>query len=136
MTQETLSDIRSLHEDLCDAARRRRIDRYIDLNVKFHMAIYKASGMRRLVRIIRGLWQGVPPLTPIMLEGRIERSQKEHEEIVKCLADGDARGASRALDRHIDNAGGELIATITAPRGPRKASKRAVAGRTDGKVSS
>ena len=35
--------------------------------------------MRRLVRIIRGLWLGVPPLTPIMLEGRIKRSQTEHE---------------------------------------------------------
>lgn len=112
MTAEALADIQALHAELGAAARRREIGRYIELNVKFHMAIYEASGMRRLVRIIRGLWLGVPPLTPIMLEGRIRRSQKEHEEIIKRLQARDAVGAAAALDRHIDNAGAELIETI------------------------
>jgi DNA-binding GntR family transcriptional regulator len=112
MTAEALADIQAFHAELAAAARNRQIDRYIELNVKFHMAIYEASGMRRLVRIIKGLWLGVPPLTPIMLEGRIRRSQKEHEEIIKRLQARDAAGAAAALDRHIDNAGHELIETI------------------------
>ena len=122
MTAEAMSDIEALNAELNAAAKRRQIDRYIDLNVKFHMAIYEASGMRRLVRIIRGLWLGVPPLTPIMLRDRIKRSQKEHEEIVKRLAAGDGPGAAQALDRHIDNAGVELIETMaTARRSKRRA---------------
>jgi DNA-binding GntR family transcriptional regulator len=123
MTPETLADIRSLHEELTRAVRRRQLDRYLDLNFKFHMSIYEASGMRRLVRIIRGLWQGVPPLTPVVVEGRLKRSQREHEEILKFLAAGDAGGAAAALDRHIENAAAELIASIASTRGARKSAR-------------
>jgi DNA-binding GntR family transcriptional regulator len=123
MTPEAFADIISLHAELGAAARRRQIDRYIDLNVKFHMAIYEASGMRRLVRIIRGLWLGVPPLTPIVLEGRIKRSQKEHEEIVRRLEARDSVGAAAALDRHIDNAGVELIETMATKQGAKRPGK-------------
>jgi len=112
MTPEAMSDIESLFDDLSKAARRRQIDRYIELNINFHMAIYEASGMSRLVRIIRGLYVGVPPLTPILLEGRIGRSQQEHEEIMKRLAAHDGAGAAQAMDRHIGNAGAELRKTM------------------------
>ncbi len=120
MTPEALADIRSLNDELAVAARRRQIDRYIDLNVKFHLAIYEASGLRRLVRIIRSLWLGVPPLTPILLEGRIKRSQKEHEEIVSRLEARDGPGAAAALDHHIEIAGVELVETIGAHSGKRR----------------
>ena len=72
------------------------------------MAIYEASGMVRLVRIIRGLYSGVPSLTPIVLEGRMVRSQEEHAEVVDRLAARDGAGAARAMDRHIENALAEL----------------------------
>ncbi len=112
MTADAIADIKALHAELTRAASERALHRYTELNVQFHMAIYEASGMRRLVRIIRGLWQGVPPLTPIVLEGRITRSQKEHGEIMRRLLAGDAAGAAAALERHIDNAGAELRKTM------------------------
>jgi DNA-binding GntR family transcriptional regulator len=108
MTAEAMSDIESLFLELSKAARLRQLDRYIETNINFHMAIYEASGMGRLVRIIRSLYIGVPPLTPIVLEGRIARSQQEHKEIMERLAARDAAGAARAMDRHIENAGAEL----------------------------
>jgi DNA-binding GntR family transcriptional regulator len=123
MTPEALADVHALSDELAAAARRRQIDRYIDLNVKFHLAIYEASGLRRLVRIIRSLWLGVPPLTPILLEGRIKRSQKEHEEIVRRLEARDGVGAAAALDRHIEIAGVELMETIASHGGKRRAAK-------------
>jgi DNA-binding GntR family transcriptional regulator len=112
MSPEAMSDIEALYADLGKAARKRQVDLFTELNVKFHMAIYEASGMWRLVRIIRGLWLGVPPFTPIVLEGRISRSQKEHEQIMNRLAKGDGAGAAAALDRHIENAGAELLRTL------------------------
>jgi DNA-binding GntR family transcriptional regulator len=114
MTSEAMSDIEALFADLSKAARRRQLESYIDLNVKFHMAIYEASGMGRLVSIIRRLYVGVPPLTPIMLEGRLGRSQKEHEEIMRRLVARDQSGAAAAMDRHIGNAGAELRKTMAA----------------------
>ncbi len=122
-TPEALADIHALHKELGAAVRAKQVERYIDLNVKFHMTIYEASGMKRLVRLIGGLWLGVPPLTPILLEGRMRRSQKEHDEIMKRLAARDAVGAAAALERHIDNAGSELMRAMpgeTAAAAPRR----------------
>jgi DNA-binding GntR family transcriptional regulator len=126
MTAEALADIQALHKELAAAARGKQVERYIELNVKFHMTIYEASGMKRLVRLIGGLWLGVPPLTPIMLEGRMRRSQKEHDEIIKRLAARDATGAAAALERHIDNAGNELMRSM--PEGKTAAPPRRHAG--------
>jgi DNA-binding GntR family transcriptional regulator len=114
MTSEALSVIEEHFAALGNAERSRQLDRYIELNIKFHMAIYEASGMGRLVRIIRGLYVGVPPLTPIMLEGRLSRSQTEHEEIMRLLTARDESGAAAAMDRHIRNAGAELRKTMAA----------------------
>ena len=108
MTPEAMGEIRSLFNQLGKAARRRQLEKYIEINTSFHMAIYEASGMVRLVRIIRGLYSGVPSLTPIVLEGRMVRSQEEHAEVVDRLAARDGAGAARAMDRHIENALAEL----------------------------
>jgi DNA-binding GntR family transcriptional regulator len=114
MTSEAMNDIEALFADLSNAAQRGQIDRYIELNIKFHMAIYEASGMGRLVSIIRRLYVGVPPLTPILLEGRLDRSHKEHEEIMKRLVARDESGAAAAMDQHIGNAAAELRKTMAA----------------------
>jgi DNA-binding GntR family transcriptional regulator len=108
MTPEAMSEIKLLFNELSKAARRRQLEKYIGINTSFHMAIYEASGMVRLVRIIRGLYSGVPSLTPIVLEGRMVRSQEEHAEVVDRLAARDGAGAARAMDRHIENALAEL----------------------------
>ena len=108
LSESGLAALKALHAELTQAARDRDLKRYTDLNVQFHTVIYEASGMRRLVRIIRGLWRGVPQMTPIVLEGRITRSQREHDEILKRLFERDGPGAAAALERHIDNAGIEL----------------------------
>jgi DNA-binding GntR family transcriptional regulator len=108
MTPEAMGEIKLLFNELSKAARRRQLEKYIGINTSFHMAIYEASGMVRLVRIIRGLYSGVPSLTPIVLEGRMVRSQEEHAEVVDRLAARDGAGAARAMDRHIESALAEL----------------------------
>jgi DNA-binding GntR family transcriptional regulator len=116
MSDETIAELKALHAELTRAARERDLNRYTELNIQFHVAIYEASEMKRLVRIILGLWRGVPQLTPIVLEGRITRSQREHDEIMKRLIARDGEGAARALERHIDNAGAELRRSIGEAR--------------------
>jgi DNA-binding GntR family transcriptional regulator len=124
MPDETLSDIQSLYDELGSAARRNRLERYTELNIQFHMVLYEASGMRRLVRIIRSLYQGVPPLTLIVLEGRIEHSQLEHQQIVERLVARDADGVAEMIERHIANAEGELLDAMAKNKG-RKSGKAA-----------
>ena len=112
MTSVAMTNIELLFRRLGKAAERRQLDRYSEINQKFHMAIYEVSGMSRLVRMIRSLYIGVFPFTPIMLEGRVTRSQHEHEEVMARIAAGDATGAARAMDRHIENAAAELRRSI------------------------
>ena len=114
MTPKAMAGIEALFADLADAAEKSELGRYTDLNVSFHMTIYEVGGRLRLMRLIRGLWQGVPPLTPMVLEGRIDRSQEEHAQIVRALRTGDPAAAALALDRHIENAGAELRQSIEA----------------------
>lgn len=127
LSDSGLARLKALHADLTQAARERDLRRYTALNVEFHTAIYEASGMRRLVRIIRALWRGVPQMTPIVLEGRITRSQREHDEILKRLVERDGPGAAAALQRHIDNAGIELRRRMdggVASRSPKPSAER------------
>lgn len=118
MTPQAMERIEVLFGELAKAARRRQLGRYSEINVDFHMAIYAASGMTRLARVIRSLYVGVFPLTPMMLEGRIVRSQEEHAAIMERLLARDAAGAARAMDRHIENACAELRQSMTASGEP------------------
>ncbi len=120
MTAEAFGEIQSLFRELGEAAQRHDVARYTEFNVAFHMSIYEASGMPRLVRLIRGLWLGVPPLTPMVLEGRIDRSQKEHARIINALKARNSTQAAKALDRHIANAGAELRRSIEASMGTKR----------------
>jgi DNA-binding GntR family transcriptional regulator len=62
------------------------IDRYVELNAHFHALIYNGSRAPRLVRLVRTLWVGVPPLIPIASPRRMRRSHAEHVAIVEKLA--------------------------------------------------
>jgi DNA-binding GntR family transcriptional regulator len=103
-----LAAVSALLEQMGRIARQGRPKLYVEINTRFHMAIYEASGARRLLRMIRMLWSGIPPLTPIALGERMRNSHREHEAIVERLLARDAEGVAAALERHIANAEHEL----------------------------
>jgi DNA-binding GntR family transcriptional regulator len=105
MTPEAMGEIKLLFNELSKAARRRQLEKYIGINTSFHMAIYEASGMVRLVRIIRGLYSGVTSLTPIRLEGRVVLSREELAEVVDRLEAVDGAGAARDGPSYRERAG-------------------------------
>jgi DNA-binding GntR family transcriptional regulator len=59
------------------------------------------------VRAIEGLWLGLPPLAPLIPE-QLQRSVRDHAEILRQLQARSARGAAAALRRHIRTAGDAL----------------------------
>ena len=87
---------------------------YVDCNARFHAATCKASGARRLVRMLGTLWSGIPPLTLTALSDRMRNSHREHRAIVERLLVRDADGAATTniLEEHIRNAGEELASEL------------------------
>lgn len=107
-----IAELRRLETAMADAIASTEYWRYVDLNNAFHSLIYNATGRTRLVRTITGLWSGVPPLTPLSVQGQIEMSLSEHGEILNHLARGDAAAAEAVMIQHIRNAGHRLIKTM------------------------
>jgi DNA-binding GntR family transcriptional regulator len=88
--------------------------RWLELNARFHQALYEPSGAMTTLELaeqLRGraeryvrLWRGGAGLH------RPREAGREHGEIVKLVAAGDAAGARRAIERHVAHTRDDLIA--------------------------
>lgn len=107
-----IAELRRLTAAMKEAIASREYGRYVDINNAFHSLIYNATGRMRLVRTITGLWCGVPPLTPLSVQGQIDVSLAEHGRILDHLERGDAEAAEAAMIEHIGNAGERLIQSM------------------------
>lgn len=76
------------------------------LDANFHLLIVKASGNRFLEQtqgVLNDLLQ-TGMRTTLEIPGRLERSRREHQRILKCLLDGDPAAAGRAARSHVQQA--------------------------------
>jgi DNA-binding GntR family transcriptional regulator len=71
-------------------------------NRRFHFALFEASGMPRLIRLIGTLWDSTDAYRSLYYAEtpNRERVVHEHRAVVDALRDGDAEGAVRWLDGH------------------------------------
>lgn len=85
---------------------------WTELNLEFHMTLYRPCGRPRLTRMIEDLVRGIS----IHLRQHISRTvgrgnpQAEHKDIVKACMEGDARRAVALTERHIENTKVKLLA--------------------------
>ena len=68
-------------------------DRLIEIDTKFHEAIYKGSRNKRLWTIVNNLREQIQRLrtTSLSVPGRMYQSPKEHRAIVEALQARDVR---------------------------------------------
>jgi DNA-binding GntR family transcriptional regulator len=108
-TDETRATVSELTHLLTDAARAGDFESYTRHNTAFHMTLYEAAGMPRLLRIIEGLWVGRPPLTPIQIPGQVERSLEEHERMLAAIESSDPERLGALIEGHILSARDALL---------------------------
>jgi DNA-binding GntR family transcriptional regulator len=60
------------------------------------------------------LWSSIPRIAVSSVPGRDEPDAAEHAEIVAALGARDPERAERAVRRHIESAGGMLVAAMRA----------------------
>lgn len=92
-------------------------DAYYYENERFHRAIYAASGNRFLADQVLSLHKRLAPFRRLQLRvrNRLKTSQREHEEILAAMLEGDASLAAERLRAHVAIQGerfGDLIASL------------------------
>jgi len=76
---------------------------YSDANVAFHSAIYAGSHNAPLAEYALNLRRRVGPFrrAQFQVEGRLLRSNQEHDAVVRAILSGDAAGAHAAMLHHV-----------------------------------
>lgn len=76
------------------------------LDTEFHSIIYKASGNRLLYKTLSELHGNITAYRKlsISVDDRLERSVKEHRDILNAILAGDAELADKLTSRHIEAA--------------------------------
>ena len=106
VTGSEIAELRGLTAEMEEAAASATVEALsaiTDLNSRFHMAIIRASGNRRLAEVIGNLTH--PLLVQRRFSGfsaaRLQRSMDHHREIVDALASGDSDWATAIMRAHI-----------------------------------
>jgi DNA-binding GntR family transcriptional regulator len=120
ITDQAIGELRALHEEMvaCDVPG--ELERYRELNRRFHEIIFAASQRFYLVRTLSQLWSAfptmlwsnVPRVAELSLPERDQPDNAEHAEIVAAFEARDAARAERAVRAHIEAAGAALCSAI------------------------
>jgi DNA-binding GntR family transcriptional regulator len=102
-TQEQLDYLQSLMPEFEDAARRADSQFWIQLDQRFHEAIYEASGNLFLRNTLKQIYALDLRIWYLVLNRMTDlpRIVESHRAIVTALQERDARTAERALTKHI-----------------------------------
>jgi DNA-binding GntR family transcriptional regulator len=76
---------------------------YSDANVAFHSAIYAGTHNAPIAEYTRNLRRRVGPFrrAQFLVDGRLTRSNQEHDAVVRAILAGDAPGAHAAMLHHV-----------------------------------
>ena len=110
-----LKDIREILTKVNAAAAAGDIDELSRTNRQFHLSIIELSGMNRLCRLIRQLWDASDIYRTVYFreETNRERIFSEHEEIFRALEAHDAAALIRAQNQHREQAVQVLTTVIS-----------------------
>jgi DNA-binding GntR family transcriptional regulator len=110
-----IADIESILEQVELAAESGDVERLTEANRAFHFSIIELSGMNRLSRLIRQLWDASDIYRTVYFRDPVnrERVHSEHREIIDALKARDAQALIRAQNSHREQAVAALKPVIS-----------------------
>ncbi len=87
------------------------LEDWLDSDQRFHEALFEMAGNRRARQVIRNCnmqWHRLK-LGMLTLEGRVERSVTEHEQVAAAILSGKPAIAQKAMETHLQNLKKELV---------------------------
>ena len=96
--------LQRLHESMGELARREEVEAFVDANDAFHNLIYRGAHNGPLEEMTLGLRRRLAPYrrSQFRAQGRLERSQQEHDAVVKAILVGDPARAHASMLHHVD----------------------------------
>lgn len=106
-----LNKLRRLQAEQEACGREGDLERYGDLDMDFHRALWEAAGNGRLLRTAETLIGQVRLLisTSAQARGRLEASVEEQARILDALENGEPEAAEETMRRHVRQAGEALL---------------------------
>jgi DNA-binding GntR family transcriptional regulator len=104
LSASQLDQLRSLVEAMDSAAEADDLDRYYPLNLRFHQCLVDWSGNKKLISIYGRLLNELHLFRRFGLiqRGEMQRSNREHQQLLDKVAAGDSEGAGEAMRNHTD----------------------------------
>jgi len=95
--------LQARHEAMMALAAAGETEAYSDANVAFHSAIYAGAHNAPLAEYAMNLRRRVGPFrrAQFRMDGRLLRSNQEHDAVVRAILSGDAAGAHAAMIHHV-----------------------------------
>src|SRR5699024_1322083 len=106
LSQEDLESLRSLHEKMIGTT---AVEAYVELNREFHDISLSGCRSKRLHGLMSRVSHGIAKDTPYMIPDQIEKSNKEHAEILTAIQKGDIDKACEAFAFHISRTHTDLM---------------------------
>ena len=105
ITEEKLEELKEIYDLMDFYVQKNDIEGFAQLNIEFHESIYRATKSRYLEQVLKGLqyYMKRTRMKSLQVEGRIQKSQMEHKEILDAFIHRDPEKAQEALTRHLMN---------------------------------
>ncbi|SDE40978.1 DNA-binding transcriptional regulator, GntR family [Paracoccus isoporae] len=113
LTSQDIDELRSLQDQIEDAAARGDKDAVRTINYRFHELIYIAAELPQTLRFVRALWARYPFDLINRLESRIDRASQEHRDMLRAIIARDEAAFLQALRSHIRSAWDEFKASYS-----------------------
>lgn len=93
------------------------VDRLIELDIRFHETIARLAGNRVLWKMLSNLNDRIHLVRWIAMEGRRDRTQREHQAILARMRARDPDDATQSMREHILHRNDDILAAIKAAYG-------------------
>lgn len=118
ITKEQLAGMKDLAAEFRETLKGDDVVACAEADMKFHDAIYNATGNRRLIQILNNLREQMYRYRMEYLKDKDSHRVlvKEHEEILQALQAHDENKALAAISRHIDRQKEHIIAELSGKK--------------------
>lgn len=104
------------------------LDAWVELNNKFHMALYELAGWPRMLRIISNLRNLTAPYVRLYVSTveDMKAANAEHKAIVKAIEERDPTAVEIEIRNHLEHVCRGIVMRINEPEGQDEAERRAL----------
>lgn len=101
ITREDIAVLEGLLAEMDQCLAEKDLSKLTKLNYAFHSAIYNGVPSRRLLDMIKNLWDNFPRYAMLSTLELASGSQEAHRAILAAIKKGDGEEASKVMENHI-----------------------------------